>query len=164
MELSSLIGIAGALLGVVLGSFLTFRAQKSLAIESHRLARTAAREGAYVEFLGSWRQFRRFLLTEELTVTLVPRDDDPQVSVAVIDGAAVRWDAVDRATAQVQILAASRSDILTAAESVRRAINTIAESRAVNAAGAVPAELVKQAKTAEAVFARSANLDIGSGK
>lgn len=87
----------------------------------------------------------------ELDVRLGPRDDDPFRNVAVVDGVADLWAAVDRASADVLVVG-TRSELpLQRASAVRDSFNGIAEARAVVPVGAVPANPVAEAKHAEGV-------------
>ena len=72
-DLSAIAGTVGALVGVVLGGWLTARSQRTLLKESQRQTGIQARESAYSDFLVAYRRFRRFLMTESAEVRLVER-------------------------------------------------------------------------------------------
>ncbi|MEE6274560.1 hypothetical protein V2J56_14515 [Georgenia sp. MJ206] len=160
MDVGIVAAALGALVGVALGALLTYLAQKALLERGHVLACGVSREDAYVEYLGAYRQFRTVLLTQEVAVRLVPRDDDASANVAVVDEAA-SWEVVEQATARLLIVAADNQVVLAAATAVRHALKDIAKARATCRPGAVPTRLVKQAKDAEIAFARVAQADLG---
>lgn len=63
-DLSVIVGVAGTLGGVAVGSLLSHRSQRALLRENQRQELARAREQAYVEFLAVYRSFRSFLMSE----------------------------------------------------------------------------------------------------
>jgi hypothetical protein len=158
VDLTVLAGTVGALGGVALGSWLTARSQRTLLRESHLQARIEARELAYSEFLGAYRQFRRYIMNEPVNIRLVERSSG-RPAVPIIDGSAHYWEAVENATARLVLLAGDRMspDIWNA---VRLAFYDIARARAIHEPGAVPDEIIHASRSAEYDFARVAREDL----
>lgn len=151
-------GTVGALVGVVLGGWLTARSQRTLLKESHRQSGLQARESAYSEFLVAYRSFRRFLMTESAEVRLVERPGGKKAA-PLIDGAGNYWEAVDSARARLELLAGDRipSDALW---DVHRSFMAIARFRATCGPGEVPDELIHAAAVAETQFIQAARDDL----
>jgi hypothetical protein len=158
MNLSIVFGTVGALAGVVLGAWLTGRSQRALLKESHRQAAITARETAYSEFLAAYRQFRRFVQTEPVKVQLVHRRSGRQ-SIPVIAQAGIHWEAVENATAKLEILAGDRMSHEVWRTVIDRFYD-VARARASCEPGEVPDEIVASARAAETQFAHAARQDL----
>jgi hypothetical protein len=157
-DLSAIAGTAGALVGVVLGGWLTARSQRTLLKESQRQSGIQARESAYSDFLVAYRRFRRFLMTEPAEVRLVERPEGRKAA-PLIDGAGNHWEAVDSARARLELLAGDRIPGDTWRK-VTRSVMDIARARATCGPGEVPDELIHAAATAEAQFIQAAREDL----
>jgi hypothetical protein len=147
------LGTAGALLGVLLGGWLAGRSATSLQRLRGQEASAERLEAACVEFLSAYRQFRRFLQTQPLTVELVGEKVHAR-GIPVINGAAKYWEAVESATAHIQILSAS-AVLARAIDQVRRSFYDLARARTTAGPGDVPDETVQAAKRAELQFAQA---------
>ena len=125
--------------------------------ESHRQAGIAARETAYAEFLSSHRQFRRFIQTEPVKVTLVERPG--KLPVPVIERSASYWEAAESTGARLETLAGERvpRDIW---HGVIRAFDDVARARASCGPGEVPDEIILRCQAAEKTFADAARQDL----
>jgi len=152
--LSTIAGTVGALVGVILGGWLTARSQRTLLKESQRQSAIQARESAYTEFLVAYRRFRRFLMTEPTGVRLVGRPGGEKAA-PLIDGAGGYWESVDSSRARLEILAGDRipSDTWW---NVHHSFMAIARMRATCGPGEVPDELIHAAASAEADFIQAA--------
>jgi len=157
-DLSAIAGTLGALVGVVLGGWLTARSQRTLLKESQRQSGLQARESAYADFLVAYRRFRRFLMTERAEVRLVERPEGEKAA-PLIDGAGNYWEAVDTARARLELLAGDRIPSDTWWK-VHRSFMAIARVRATCGPGEVPDELVNAAHTAETQFIQAAREDL----
>lgn len=159
--LTTLVGTVGTLIGVVIGFLLNSRAQQRQSdIEAWREVRQA-REAAYVALLAAHRQFRRFILTSPDGVRLVDVAEGGP-STPVIGGADSQWDALETATARLQIIAAEATpQVREAAARLRTAMWDLAYARAnAVAPGAVAPEPVRIAREAEEHFAQAAQADL----
>jgi hypothetical protein len=157
-DLSAIAGTVGALVGVVLGGWLTARSQRTLLKESQRQAGLQARESAYSDFLVAYRSFRRFLMSESAEVRLVERPGGEKAA-PLIDGAGNHWEAIDTARARLELLAGDRIPSETWWE-VHRSFMAIARVRATCGPGEVPDELMHTATTAETQFIQAAREDL----
>jgi hypothetical protein len=157
-DFSAIAGTLGALVGVILGGWLTARSQRTMLKESQRQSGVQARESAYSEYVVAYRRFRRFLMTEPTHVQLVKRPQGEKAA-PLIDGAVSYWEAVDGARAKLELLAGDRipSDIWW---NVHRCFMAIARVRATCGPGEVPDELVHAANTSETAFIRAAREEL----
>jgi hypothetical protein len=158
MDLSMLLGVAGALGGVGLGAVLTDRSQRALFRESRRSEEKQARESAYVEYLSVYRSFRSYLMTENITVKVVERPDGS--STPVVSGSTRYWRAVATARARLHIIADADTEIFHAAESVKDALDAVAKARATYGPGEIPMATLNRLRQAELEFARVARIDL----
>ncbi|HET7477122.1 MAG TPA: hypothetical protein VFJ97_14010 [Dermatophilaceae bacterium] len=111
---------------------------------------------AYVTFLASHRQFRRFLITERMAVELVSVEGE---EVAVIDGATERWEALDNTYARVQLLV-GETVVDDAARALGLAVRQIAAARGRHGPGQVPGDVLRACWAAENAFADAARADL----
>jgi hypothetical protein len=151
---STVAGTVGALVGVVLGVWLTARSQRTLLKESQRQSAIQARESAYTDFLVAYRRFRRFLMNETTEVRLVERPGGEKAA-PLINGAVDYWESVDSSRARLEILAGDRIPRDTW-WNVHRAFMAIARVRAACGPGEIPDELIHAASAAEAEFIQTA--------
>jgi hypothetical protein len=158
VDLSVLVGVAGTLGGVAVGSLLSDRSQRALLRENQRQASARAREDAYVEFLAVFRSFRSFLMGEPVNVKVIHRPDGGVTTV--IEGAAKLWESVASARARVHILAGVDSPVYIAAEKVKDALTLVAAAREGHGPGEIPTETLDVLRHAELEFAAKAQLDI----
>jgi hypothetical protein len=157
-DLTVLIGTVGALAGVGLGSWSTARYQRALFRDTHRLANVTARESAYQDFLTTARQFRRFMMTQPMTVRLIERPGG-RPSTPVIDDPGTHWEDLDAAQAKLAILAGDR-EINSVASEVTDAIYSLIRARASYTQGEIPDEIIALGRDAEKKFARTAREDL----
>jgi hypothetical protein len=157
-DLNAIAGTVGALVGVVVGGWLTARSQRTLLKETQRQSGIQARESAYSDFLVAYRGFRRFRMHEPATVRLVERFGGRKAA-PLIDGAGSHWEAVDSARARLELLAGDRisSDTWWA---VHRSVMDIARSRGTCGPGEIPDELIHAAAAAETQFIQAARQDL----
>ncbi|BCJ77002.1 hypothetical protein CS0771_65460 [Catellatospora sp. IY07-71] len=159
------IGVAGTLLGVVLGSVLSARAQLQLQWQAHRQSELAARREAYAEYLSTLRRFRRFILhLPPDDISVVEGSGSPRGAIPLIKGADEYWDAVETARSRLWIVAGHDSDVRRASDAVMDALYVIAREQASHKAGALPAVIVDVSREAEQRFANVAWLDLNRGR
>jgi len=140
---------------------LTGRTQQRMKMHDQRAERQRGRETVYVEFLAAHRQFRRFLMTENVSVTLVVSAEYPE-PVPVIDGAGRYWESAEMAYARVQLVAGGTA-VDKAARAVRAcSVYGIARARAHHGPGSVPRDVVRSARDAEDAFVEAAQMDLTS--
>lgn len=159
-DLSVIVGVAGTLGGVAVGSLLSYRSQRALLRANQRQELARAREQAYVELLAVYRSFRSFLMSEPVTVKVIRRPDGGETSV--IEGAAKLWESVAYARARVHILTGIGSPVYLAAERVNSALSLVVKAREQYGPGEIPTETLEILRQAELEFATEARLDITS--
>lgn len=146
------------LIGVVLGALITGRSEGRRAQSAALIASRLEIRSTCVEFLASYRQFRRFLMTSANTVRLVEHDDGT-APTPVIDNPEDQWIRVDNAVASRQ-LSTDNSEIRSAALRVRDASWQILKARSAYTAGQIPKLLLSPAIEAEAEFVAVVNREI----
>ena len=156
MSYSLLIGVLGTLGGVGLGAWLTGRQQRELLRENHRHLVVQERAAAYIEFLASYRQFRRFIQTES---TVGVKGGLSASSVPVIEGADSYWNMAEQARVQMELLTID-SRIREAGYKVMNAFQSVALARTQYAADDIPSEIIDAARGAEHEFLHLAREDI----
>jgi hypothetical protein len=120
-----------------------------------------AKRTAYVEYLSTLRQFRRFVLhLDPDRISIVEGSGSPRGSIPIIDGADSYWDAVEKARSQLWIAAGYDSAVREASEKMMDAVYVIAREQAAHPAGAVPAVVIDISRHAEQDFARVAHKDL----
>ena len=157
VDISVAIGVTGTLLGVVLGSVLGAWSQRRLLKETHARSDRADRLAAYVEFLTAFRQFRKYILTEDVKIQLKARTG--QMTVPVIPGSHSYDEAIEAARSRLEILAGDRP-VWTAGKEVASSLNAIAQARAHFPVGEVPDDIVLSARDIERKFAKLASEDL----
>jgi hypothetical protein len=155
-----IVGTLGTLGGVALGGRLADRSQRRLFLEAQATERHKIRRSACIDYLAAHRRFRRFLLTEAITVDLVAVEDRPEQPTALAYGVGLQWDAYERAAATIDILV-DDNDLYAAMSQMRRTLWTIMRARATYAAGAVPVSIVDPARAAEDGFMALAQHRVG---
>jgi hypothetical protein len=161
MDVTALVGVLGALGGVVLGSLLSSRSQMRMQREARAHALIDAKRTAYVEYLSTLRQFRRFILhLDPQRISVVEGSGSPRGAIPIIDGADSYWDAVERARSQLWIAAGYNSAVREASDKVMDAIYVIAREQATHPIGALPATVIDISRHAEQDFARVAHQDL----
>jgi hypothetical protein len=158
LDLTVLLSVIGALGGVGLGAILTDRTQRALLRETRLGDLAKARETAFVEYLASFRAFRSYLMTEDLTVTVVQRVDGD--STPVVTGSNRYWDTIATARARLHILVDTETDVFKTAEAMTHALVTVAKSRATYGAGEIPTVVLNELRQAELEFAKAARTDL----
>ena len=161
MDVTALVGALGALGGVALGSLLSSRSQMRMQRQARAHALIDARRAAYVEYLSTLRQFRRFILhSDPHRISIVEGSESPRGPIPIIDGAGSHWEAVERARSQLWIAAGYDSAVREASDKVMDAIYVVAREQAAHPAGALPAVVIDISRRAEQDFARVAHQDI----
>ena len=161
MDPSAVVGVAGALAGVALGGWLSWRQQLTVQRLTRQQSERDAKRVAYVEFLATVRRFRRFILTSSVEVTLRDQVANPVVPVAIVLGADDYWDALEHATSQLWIVSGHASTVGEAARQLTDAFYEVARARATHEPQRVPPEVVEASRQAERRFADAARADLG---
>lgn len=155
------VGVAGTLIGIVLGSLLSAQAQLRLQRLAHLQSELASRREAYVEYLSTLRRFRRFILhISPVDITVVEGSGSPRGPIPVIKDAEGYWDAVENARSRLWIVAGHDSDVRRASDAVMDALYILAREQASYEVGALPAEIIDISREAERKFAEMARLDL----
>lgn len=161
MNFTAFVGVFGALGGVALGSLLSSRSQMRMQQQARAHALIDAKRIAYIEYLSTLRQFRRFILhLEPHRIRVVEGSGSPRGSIPIIDGADSHWDAVEKARSQLWIVAGYDSVVREASDRVMDAIYVITREQAAYPAGALPATVIDISRHAEQDFARLAHQDL----
>lgn len=154
MNFSLLIGTVGALAGVVLGAFLSARAQRALSHENRRQAIRQSQLDACIAFLEAYRKLTRFVLTEAQNVELVTRKYDQQSHPKINDQTPL-FEERNAADARLAAMISRDSPIRTAGEAVSMAFRQLVHARAEHGYGGVPIEIVGALHVAEEEFSQA---------
>lgn len=164
MDITALVGVLGTIIGVGLGSLLSIRSQAHMQQQARLHALIDAKRAAYVEYLSTLRQFRRFILhLDPNQITVVEGSGSPRGSIPIIEGSDSHWDAVERARSRLWIVAGFDSPVREASDRVMDALYVIAREQAAHPAGALPAVVIDVSRNAEQDFARVAYRDLTGG-
>jgi hypothetical protein len=134
MNFSLLIGTAGALAGVGLGSWLSARAQHALFQENRRQAMRQSQLDACIAFLEAYRKLVRFILIEAQNPLFEERN---------------------AADARLTAIISSSSPIRLAANVLNVAFRQLVHARAEFGYGGVPVEIVSGLRAAEDQFSHA---------
>ena len=143
----------------MVGGWLAARSQFSLQREVALDQSRQARRLAYVEFLTAFRQFRRFLQTEDVRVRLIPDVDRPGKTVPVVEGARQQWETFERARSGL-LIATTGQVVHEAAEALLHQLFDLMRARATYPAGGIPHAIIREARDAEDRFAGAAHADL----
>jgi hypothetical protein len=157
--MSALLGVVGALVGVLLGGWLSTRGQVRLLKETQHEADRQFRAQAYIDYLTAQRRLRRFLLEEAAEVKLLTHVGRAQGTTPVIENAAAHWEAVERARSSMEIWPGA-DKIRPSSDAVLLALYDVARARASCPPGRVPMPIVDAARAAEHEFADAARQDL----
>jgi hypothetical protein len=150
----------GPLVGVLLGSLLSYRNQGRLLNQQATREIAEARRGTYLHFLESVRHYVAYTQSDEVRVTAVPHQHKPGVSNPVLDtaGTALRRE-MDAAQIAVRLIATSLETVDRAHFLVTKA-RAIAAARADHPAGAIPQATYDAVWAAERVFVDAARAEL----
>jgi hypothetical protein len=154
MNFSLLIGTAGALAGVGLGSWLSARAQHALFQENRRQAMRQSQLDACIAFLEAYRKLVRFILIEAQNVKLVMRNYDQQNHPQIEDQTPL-FEERNAADARLTAIISSSSPIRLAANVLNVAFRQLVHARAEFGYGGVPVEIVSGFRSAEDQFSHA---------
>lgn len=154
---AAIITTAGALGGVYVGSFIQSRGAASAAGIEIGQRRLADRRQAYVNLLAAARAMRRHLQTADIAVRLVASPNGEDVPLLADDGK--HWADFEAAQACVQIVA-DGAEIYAAVAAIRHSLYELIRARNSCAAGAIPGDVVGNARDAEDAFAAAARSDL----
>jgi hypothetical protein len=152
------ISAIGALIGVLVGAWLTGITLRSERRSAEDLRLRQDRQSAYLDLLSASRQMRRHLQSEEVSVRLVPRGDG-SAATPVLQGGNSVWQPIEAALAHVE-LSTSDPAVTNAARALRRSRYDLIRARATHPAGGIPQRVIDDCKTAEDEFSRIARQDL----
>jgi len=148
MNYSLLIGTGGALAGVVLGSWLSARAQRALFRENRRQAMHQSQPDACVSLLVAYRKLTNFVLIEAQEVRLVTRKFDQRPHPQIDDQTSL-FEERNAAEARLATVISSDSPIRAAANALNAAFRELVHARAEHGHGGVPIEIVSGLRVAK---------------
>ncbi|MEU6381672.1 hypothetical protein [Streptomyces sp. NPDC046909] len=158
---SASITAAVALLGVVLGGWLSIHNQDRLWQRDHARQWRDIRLAVYKDFVAAYRQYIAFTLEPTANITAVRFPHSPEKLTPFFDQAGRPYkERLETAATAVRLVSESL-DTLRAARDVVRSVREIAASRATHSEGALPAEPFQQLWSAQHTFLLAVRAELG---
>ncbi|WP_405931023.1 hypothetical protein [Streptomyces sp. NBC_00827] len=150
-----------ALLGVVLGGWLSIRNQDRLWQRDHARQWRDIRLAAYKDFVTAYRQYVAFTLQPSANITAVRFPHSPERLTPFFDQVGQPYkERLETAATTVRLVSESL-DTLHAARDVVRSVRQIAASRATHSEEALPAELFQRLWSAQHAFLLAVREEFG---
>ncbi|MFD9302961.1 hypothetical protein ACFWCB_09800 [Streptomyces sp. NPDC060048] len=159
--LSTAITGAVALLGVVVGGWLSIRNQDRLWHRDHARQWRDIRLAAYKDFVLAYRQYVAFALESTANITAVPHPRIPGELMPYFDQEGRPYkEGLEGASTAVRLVSES-PDTLNAAADVVRSVRQIAAARATCSEAALPPEAFERLWTAQKAFLLATRKELG---
>ncbi|TWJ22419.1 hypothetical protein [Micromonospora endolithica] len=149
------------MLAVLIGGWLTVRAQDRLWRRDQERQWRDIRLGAYTDFLGAVREYVAFTLNPAARITAVPRPRDPGELMPFFDDAGSRYRERLESTKTALRLVAGQPDVVNGSSALVRQARLLAATRADSAAEALPADRFDALWEAERRFIEVARAELG---
>lgn len=159
--LGNAITAAVALLGVLLGSRLSFRNQDRLWWRDHDRQWRDIRLSTYNEFLSAFRQYVAFTLEPSANITSVPHPRVPGEQMPFFDETGRSYKEKLEATFAAVRLVSELPQTVNACVGVVTGARQIAAARAVHSEKDLPSQPFQQLWSAEQAFMVAARLELG---
>jgi hypothetical protein len=150
------LSVAGALVGVMLGSVLNARVQRASWQHQENTMSKRERRVTYAAFVAACREWRATVLGPD--VPIIPASSVSRRPHA--DGGPARTQVV-RYRAEIGLIAHTTATVRAAA-ALMLAVGRLSEMRAVHEAGRVPEPFIQACRDAEREFNRVARAELGS--
>jgi hypothetical protein len=154
--LLAFLSVAGALVGVMLGSLLNARVQRASWQHQERTTSIRDRRATYAAFVAACREWRATVLGPDVrilrgsSVSRVPHADGGQARTQVV-----------RYRAEIGLIAHTTATVQAAA-ALMLAVGRLSEARADHEAGQVPEPFIQACRDAEREFNGAARAELGS--
>ncbi|WP_157877960.1 hypothetical protein [Streptomyces torulosus] len=159
--LSTSITAVVALLGVVLGGWLSIHNQDRLSRRDHARQWRDIRLAAYKEFAAAYRQYVAFVLDPSANITAVPNPRFPGELMPVFDQAGRPYkERLETAATAVRLVCES-PDTLRATNNVVWSVRQIANTRATQSEAALPSETFIALWSVQQAFLLAARQELG---
>jgi len=151
----------GTLVAVLLGGWITVRAQDRLWQRDNARQWRDIRLKAYTDFLSAFREYIAFALQPSAVVLAVPRPQVPSDLMPFFDEKGSEYKERLEATKTAVRLVSGGSSVIQASNTMVRHARWIAASRASHDAGAIPPERFQDLWAAEREFVLAARDELG---
>ncbi|MGW4679421.1 hypothetical protein ACWEOS_13235 [Micromonospora taraxaci] len=148
------------LLAVLLGGWLTTRAQDRLWRRDDQRQWRDIRLTAYTTFLTAFREYVAYVLLPSARITAVPRPHSPHDLMPFFDEQGTRYKEQLEATKTELRLIAGRPEIVAASRTMVQQARLLAAARATHDADALPAERFDELWAAERRFVAAARREL----
>jgi hypothetical protein len=149
------------LVAVLLGGWLTVRAQDRLWARDQARQWRDIRLKAYTDFIGAFREFVALLLVPSTVVKAVARQDGEGDLMPFFDEAGSPYRERLEVTKTAVRLVAGSASVIEATNAMVHNARSVAAARASHDVGAVPAEQFRALWAAERAFVQAARAEIG---
>jgi hypothetical protein len=155
------ISAATTLIAVMLGGWLTVRAQERLWRRDHQRQWRDIRLEAYMKYLTAFRQYVAYVLRPDTRVAAVPRPRQSHRPMPIFDETGSPYKERLEATKTALRLIASQPRVVRACNVMIRYARQLAEERATHDIDAVPPECFQDLWSAEREFVLAAREELG---
>lgn len=149
------------MLAVVIGGWLTVRAQDRLWRRDQERQWRDIRLKAYTEFVGATREYVAFVLNPDAHIIAVPRPRDPNDLMPFFDDEGGRYRERLESTKTALRLVAGRSEVVKGSSDLVRQARLLAAARAGSGVDTMPSERFDALWGAERRFIESARAELG---
>jgi hypothetical protein len=152
---------AATLISVMLGGWITVRAQDRLWRRDHQREWRDIRLTAYTSYLTAFREYVAYALRPTTRVLVVPRPRKPHDPMPFFDEAGSAYKERLEATKTALRLISGRPDVVRASNTMMRHARLLAADRATCDVDALPAERFERLWSAEREFVLAAREELG---
>ncbi|WP_436392141.1 hypothetical protein [Amycolatopsis sp. MEPSY49] len=149
--LSAVLSPLSAVIGVIIGGYITFRSQSRQKNVEFEIAVYHRKQDACIALLQAVRRYRRYAMYNDVPVREVPGNETTKGSWA-IEGSEPYIQAYDEAISQLAIVMTSQ-EVVEAARDAHWKLLKLLRSRARDGFGQIPTEIVHACRAAETEFA-----------
>jgi hypothetical protein len=152
---------AATMLAVMLGGWLTVRAQDRLWRRDHERQWRDIRLSAYTDFIGAFREYVAFVLQPNARISAVPRPREPGDPMPFFDEVGTRYKERLESTKTALRLVTNRSTVVRASSAMVHQARLLAASRATHSIDTLPAPQFDALWAAEREFISEARAELG---
>lgn len=149
--LSALLSPLSAVIGVIIGGYITFRSQARQKNVEFEIAVFHRKQDACIALLQAVRRYRRYAMYNDVPVREVPGNETTKGTWA-IEGSEPYIQAYDEAISQLSIVMTS-AEVVEVARDAHWKLLKLLRSRARDGFGQIPTEVVHACRAAETKFA-----------
>jgi hypothetical protein len=152
---------AATMLAVLLGGWLTVRAQDRLWRRDHERQWRDIRLSTYTEFVGAFREYVAYVLQPEARISAVPRPREPGDPMPFFDENGSRYKERLESAKTVLRLVASRTTLVRASSSMVHQARVLAAGRATHGIDNLPSSQFDALWASEREFITQARAELG---